>query len=35
MLPHPEPRSRHAMLFLGSVWAAAIVFLIARAIVPG
>ncbi len=34
MLPRFKPPQRHAILFLGSLWAVAIVFLIARAFVP-
>ncbi len=35
MLPQLKPTERHAIVFLGSLWAVAIVFLIATAFVPG
>lgn len=34
MRTHPKPRQRRAILFLGSVWAAALVFLVIRAFLP-
>ncbi len=34
MTLHFKPRQRRAIYFLGSLWAVAIVFLIARAFVP-